>query len=254
MKKTLITLAALAMASVAQAADAVLVDTDPAAAATYTGTVFSTNKAFTLTMVLDWDAALDSTHDWQNKLTFVQASSNDNGWWSQALYLFNGGTGSTTLSAGFRVDKDGWMDLNTDSYPNTYHITTTGGMTHGAGNATLDNATYCVDGTLNLAYSYDGNKTFTLSVLKADGTLATMSATYDDLWTPGDEYGRLALGGSVTEGVITSVSAYQSVLGSEEILSVLTPVTPDAPQVPEPTTATLSLLALAGLCARRRRK
>ncbi len=244
MKKTLITLAALAMASVAQAAD--LADADLRVFAPEQNDVaksyISSDNAFTMTLVIDWQKALDTVGDWNNKATIAEVGSYTNGWWASRLRVFEKGT---SLQVGIGYDKDGWKDLHTD-YEN---VSVTGsGMSLGGGNILFDKETYCVDGRLVLTWTFDGTDTYTLSALKNDGTLgtATLATTEGTLWDSiGEEYGKVTF--PAVTGFVVDVAAFQGVLGEDNIIAV-------SEAIPEPTTATLSLLALAGLAARRRRK
>lgn len=106
-------------------------------------------------------------------------------------------------------------------------------------------------GTYIVTYDVTGDGTASVSLYQ-NGVLAasctcTVPSTGElalDTFTIG---GRPYSASNLTEFSFTNAQLYEGVLSSEQIAD-LSGVTP------EPTTATLSLLALAGLCARRRRK
>ncbi len=254
MKKTLITLAALAMASVASAGTlAEKPDSPLLYADTYTAfpaqNVVVKEKlgsAFTMTLAINWDAACEYVGDWQRKATVAQVGSYTNNWWKSEIRMFETSEGSGDLRVGIRFDKDGMKDLHTDYGNVTVTSNTISDL--GGGNIKFDQATYCVDGRLILTWTFDGSSTYTLSALKNDGTLgtATLAATEGTLWDSiGEEFGTVTY--PAPAGIVNLGVTYAGVLDEADILAV-------SKAIPEPTTATLSLLALAGLAARRRRK
>ncbi len=253
MKKTLITLAALAMASVAQAVTLEDADLRVPAPEQNEGanTTISTNQAYTMTLVIDWDTALSTVGNWSNKATIVEVGSVNNGWWSTQLRMFDDEKTGLQVGIRFNKDTDGdgtgeWLDLHEDNGNVT--VTSSGITNTGKGNILFDKATYCVNGTLTLTWTFDGTDTYTLSALKNDGTLgtATLVAKEGTLWDSiGAEYGKVTF--PAVTGFVEDAAAFKGVLGKDDIIAV-------SKAIPEPTTATLSLLALAGLAARRRRK
>ena len=108
--------------------------------------------------------------------------------------------------------------------------------------------------------SWDGIITFTATI--TDGTdaspLGTFTSTLEPLTGQDSTPFAVTLGGSSID--LTNVSSFDMKLELTETLSAGTFAGLSSmgftgtPVVPEPTTATLSLLALAGLAARRRRK
>ncbi len=231
MKKTLITLAALAMASVAQAdifTDNLTHADWDVTKGEYTSKVVAdtTTKAFTLTFAIDWNAAVTGVPTVDNK-TLVQMSSKPSNWWSSAVDLAIDGT-SITVSV--RADDDGtWRTL---------------------GSLTLDKENYCVDGLLKLSFTFDGSDTFTLAAMKndADSTITSSGdITNFTSWSVGQDYGNIYIGTGLPGDVVDCMLAFNTVLDEAGLKAA-------SKAIPEPTTATLSLLALAGLAARRRRK
>ncbi len=232
MKKTLITLAALAMASVAQADiftdNLKLADWDVTAKETY-DTTFSNGGAYTLTFALDWNAVVSEIPSLDNK-TLIQMGSTPSDWFKSAVDLNVNGT-DITVSA--RVDySGGWHDFV---------------------EITFDKDSFCIDGLLKLSVSFDGTDTYTLSAMKADENNTIVSASADNpyedwnLAGAGQTYGKVLIGHGISGDVVDSMLAFDTVLDEAGLKAA-------SKAIPEPTTATLSLLALAGLAARRRRK
>ncbi len=250
MKKTLITLAALAMASVASAAttleDATLTLTDPTphANATSVGTFSDSAGDFTMTFVIDWNSALDSLGIWNDKSSIsLGGNSADSFWWDNGVQLFKSDhTGVDSLYVSMTIGGNQVAvtspDVQTGSLDKKIAID--------SNNGTLDAATYKVDGKLALTYTYESaTDTFTLYALTKNGGLGVLTHVHNyDIW--GTALSCMKL--DTPDSVVEQIYAFNTVLSHDDIVAV----SQDA--IPEPATATLSLLALAGLAARRRRK
>ena len=263
MKKTLITLAALAAASVAIAATPT-----PTEDVTNPGSNVNTtdSTSFTMIAVMDWDtlyAALPRSEYWGG-------SKNDFGY----MYAVNGA--NTQVAKGFALIKDTdsgnicsfiseWKGAYT--YVNATGTITSNSLTLSNDKATLvfDKAGYANDGELALSLSYDSStRSFTLGALKSDGkTMGAITLQMAEGWfgSMSQTYTAADLEGSLN-GKVEQFQWYDSALGTTDLAAVtaalVAPVTPpgggEGGAIPEPATATLSLLALAGLAARRRRK
>ncbi len=219
MKKTLITLAALAVASVAQAA--------------YLEENFSgVDSAFTLKITLDWDAAISSLGDWSSKST-ITAYTGSAHWWPLGITLFKGHDGDADhIYAGF-------LSATNDNTPAHVNPTQGSGASMPGDKANIEftpESYKNTDGELVLYVAYDptADQFSITSPLNngLDSTWAYISTTQE---LSSNDYKWLEV--SAPDGVVKSIETYNY-----------------AVPVPEPATATLSLLALAGLAARRRRK
>ncbi len=217
MKKTLIALTALAMASVAFAATETTSTTYAFTNGIATlGTGLTHEMTWTLTGTVgfgsekagDWGTALVATGDdpvavefWNGFQVFLNTSG-------KVLSKFNGAS-----------EQDAFTGLNHSSvltYTLSWDAATKKMALDLSAGARTQHRETVID-----------NANFTLACLSTNTNSAMASAgTY--AWEMSD----------VTVSVTTEIPD----------------VTPDTPAVPEPTTATLSLLALAGLAARRRRK
>ncbi len=227
MKKTLITLAALAVASVAQAA----ITTN-----SYTADDFSNG-------VLTLDTTLDYTTNWTLQATITIGEGSYNEWGSPAL-----ATGGDAMSgSGLQVYLVAGDEkaLRTVWFGNSHDSSVMTG-THAGDILTLTYTYIKETDQLNVAY-----------------TLVRDGATYNDNVNNDGWY--KATGSVVKPASISSLStvindnmtgwSIDSITTIYGIEDAITPSQPDAGQaIPEPATATLSLLALAGLAARRRRK
>ncbi len=216
MKKTLITLAALAMASVASAADVTsstgfFAGEDSTTMSNLSVGTYAESYEFTFTLECSLSADTLVAAYWHGSHTdngahaFVIDSE------TMTLKVGLGSFGSTIGSINNREDLNTWTwtsyadDASAYSRVGTFDTTLTVGTTY----------------TVSLTSNTAKKQTATLSWIDADNVAQTATAQYD-----GRMNGDASWAGS---GVVTKV-------------------------VPEPTTATLSLLALAGLAARRRRK
>ncbi len=237
MKKTLITLAALAMVSVACAATY----TD-----TYTATDFNTDasnddgswKVLTLTNTLD------NSCDWILTATITIGTDSYNTWGTPAL-----ATGDNVFSkSGLQVY------LSNKDYQGTVEHPLKTGWFSGEHDDVTMSGTHAGD-VLTLTYSFDkdGGDNGT-GLLHIDYTLQRNGTTYTDdnssWYTNTDVANMNALNISKVSTTIGTADLEGWTLDSLTVTRTLA----DTPAVPEPTTATLSLLALAGLAARRRRK
>ncbi len=250
MKKTLITLAALAMASVATA-DSLQYNSpeNPTGAPVVT---YGANNAYTLLIIVDWDklAAYDSawpgsevakttdywsqTHAmnmWRDNESTVYTSIYIDG--SQVTGQMESGTGATVGS-----DKNNYiLDKN------TYGLDMNGKTMLGLALTFTDINKLDVT---NEAGEVTGNKytgTVNLYAVKADGTYGHAYVTDSDLTA---NFNRITF--DATQGVVNKAMFFDYALSGEQIAATT------LAYIPEPTTTTLSLLALAGLAARRRRK
>ncbi len=240
MKKTLVTLAAIAVAVA-----------PVASAAISTGSTFTpdANNDFSFTLVLDLDAALSAGSrlgNWDNPGSVT--TNNENGWWTEGVVFWASDSyeGKMFLapSQGGRVT------------PTTINAAT---VTDGVW-ATYDADDAWSNGNIVITYTFDngvkdadGVRTSTMSVyvLKNDeGSLVqeTLTYTFTNSDWDFDTYSFQPLTINAPAGVIEGIYYHSGVLTAAEAKTFATKA------IPEPTTATLSLLALAGLAARRRRK
>ncbi len=239
MKKTLITLAALAMASVASAASDGVADYkfESPAAGTITQKFSSASGEFTMIAILDWDALMsDAISDaWDNRTDIFSLTSSHWQWgqmWLNGPTLFRGNSG-TTLELGIQTDDKNQAISGGDG--NNVSLVETSNDS--------SKLTYGNYGKLVLAYTF-ANGTVTAAALQSDGSTWS-TATFATGWAPYQAFDTIDISVS---NVIDSLVIYDDVLtGSALTYAAMT-------SIPEPATATLSLLALAGLAARRRRK
>ncbi len=225
MKKTLITLAALA-ASVASAVDEYPLTHD------YTTADFVTNyeRQYAYgTLTLPY--TLDFTKDFEISATVTIGEGSVNEWGSPLFTTFANPYGKDTSNGGFRV----WMNTNNEIYTSIngdvndsqqqgWGITENGWKSSNLGIVQAGDV-------LTLTYTYTAETNFAEVVLGIGDKTDTRSAT---ITSPGSI---TALG--------TGAGFHNATAWSIETT---------VKHVPEPATATLSLLALAGLAARRRRK
>ncbi len=246
MKKTLITLAALAMASVASAA----ITTN-----SYTAADFGTDKSNSngSWKVLTLDTTLDYATNWTLSATFTIGSANYNGWGTPAF-----ATGNDIFSgSGLQIY------LANNKYPDDYADSSLAGEPTGEKalrskwfnsehNSGVMTGTKSGD-ILTLTYSYDkASDQLTIGYsLDRAGTIYHDNLS-NDTWYK-------ATGSVVKPAEISELSTGILGLDGWSIGSITTTYGVADPAtgggaIPEPATATLSLLALAGLAARRRRK
>ncbi len=249
MKKTLITLAALALASVAQAATTYTYDADDFTTAT------TTNGSFGK---LTLDTTLTKEFDWTITATFTlgdmkNSSYND---WGSAIFtttsdVFDANSG---LQVYVPVAKKDIVDENgekigeerVDPCLQTFWYSTT------AHNSSV--MTGMAEGdVLTVIYTYDADgKGENGGLLTVDYQLVRSGHLYEDGISKPDSWYQYTVGSNKTLSIdsVTSTIGYGGLTSANgwSINSVTVTV------IPEPTTATLSLLALAGLAARRRRK
>ncbi len=261
MKKTLITLAALVTASVAQAADNSPWDSleqnlvDPPKATTTTLT-----SSFTLITVMDWDQALTENGigggrafiyaiDGTNVqvalgFSFFKQNSSDSDSFQAYICQHN----SSQYALG-NATENGAPDVSTLGATVDYGSMTTITGYQGGDAMYFTREVYENKGKLALAISYDDDtRTFTLGALTKDNTLNYMTLQMAEGWNDSyNDYKGFDLAEKATNTVEHALW-FNSALTADEIAEVAAAV------VPEPATATLSLLALAGLAARRRRK
>ncbi len=256
MKKTLITLAALAMASVASAADMGVGIADatyqnPGSTGTsqLTNTQFSNAQAdFTLQLVIDWDKMMSSVASTWQSPTLIMAGANSDMWYKMGLGMW------------IKDETNLYLSLRHESSVETLTIDglTSGGDSNDSILFTNDmkNTYTDANGMLTLFASHDSTaKTLTLFVVNADGSLSSAVADVKqvDAWPNNSNgtYTHLQVTAGDTssmEGVITSISTFNEAMDQHAVKYYM------QTSIPEPATATLSLLALAGLAARRRRK
>ncbi len=281
MKKTLIVLAALAMASVASAAElnreeitangiadetytnpSIGTDTSAAIQNDYSGTAGD----FTMQIVIDWATALDGLLDYNGKSS-ITAYTGSAHWWPVGLTLFK------DSSAWDGVMDDnlymGFLSATDNNTPAAVKNTrpASGGLAGDADNVAFTKADYMdANGKLTIFASYDSTAdTFTLYGVKKDGSVASayistsqtlkdndykwleiVAGTYQKM----DDRSDVSLVGTTADltGVIDSITVFDQAMSADNIKYYMQTT------IPEPATATLSLLALAGLAARRRRK
>ncbi len=254
MKKTLITLAALSMVSVAAAADkgvgiadATYLNPGSDTTTTLTSTQFSNAEAdFTMQIVLDWNAAVSDLGVWDHQ-SYVKVGTNTDMWYSLSLGLFHGDTDEK---------KDNiYVQMYQENARDNIQGSTLGGDST---SAAFSRAEYMNEnGQLVLFASYDhSEKTFTLFGVKKDGLTVTsgyIDAAQVSDWPNGGTgtYMKMQAIPDVDvnlTNVIDSISTFNEAMTSANVSYYM------QTSIPEPATATLSLLALVGLAARRRRK
>ncbi len=247
MKKTLITLAAFAVASVASATtieDATADNLAPVPGYTTQNSpgAFETgvsNDAFTMMVVLDWDKLVSSTSNGYNDRKSIEVG-------------YDGGNGYLWYVAGITsFAENGYVYAGIGVNRDTKSGTNSGNSAGDGYNLKLDAETYKHEsGNLALTLTFNGTSTYTLSALKNDGSLAVKTVTYDATslgWNYSNFKYDMA-NSMFSQGVVERITFFDGVVSSADIAEI------SAQVVPEPATATLSLLALAGLAARRRRK
>ncbi len=247
MKKTLITLAALSMVSVASAANGVADDwaTDYeissgrywAPGCTDYGT---TANSYTWIAVLDWDTAVSNLGIWSDK-SRIYATDNRNTTAALGFSLFKNNDGDIQFMFSEHNGKDLWVDT-ASNYATTQFKKTDGSST------VLTETNYANQGKLVLSFSYDDtNKIYTMGALTASGDVHTLTVQKESTWDV------LAYNGidlkNHTTSIVESLAWYDNTALTGTSLQYAMQTA-----IPEPATATLSLLALAGLAARRRRK
>ncbi len=254
MKKTFITLAVLAAASVA-AADtqklatmSELVGTGTLGAnvaqdLTMTGTVYTFSDSSVITNITNSAVtnALANSSGYLTIAAWINASSVS----ENSIFSIGG------QNDGFKFAlKDGHLQVTTKGTKDS----TVGSTTVSANQWTLVAVGIDLSGGHAATHFYVGDST---DVTADIGNWSTPN--------PADKYGigtgnsggaRDAYSGSIANlTVLYSDTALSNADIQTMVGAMPTAITtPDTPAVPEPTTATLSLLALAGLCARRRRK
>ncbi len=265
MKKTLITLAALA-ASVAQAADVTSETWDSLiynSADPKTENSITWTSSLTMNPVLDWEAAhsvlgggrafiyaVDGSHaSAALGFSLVNEGTTSTATNYSAYIMRHNGTGQYSLdnAALSYTMEDGALAIESIDYSN---MTTHDGHMGGSDVAMyFAQATYENEGKLALAIAYDDStRTFTLGALTATGGLNYVTITMTEAWqTSTNNFRGYDLKDNAVNA-IEQVLVFNTALSNDQIAAVAAEV------VPEPTTATLSLLALAGLAARRRRK
>ncbi len=254
MKKTLITLAALAMASVASAVTTHDAIANLSGEALSDGALSPTATDFTITVILDWEKVASGLGSWSDRANVVLGTHNATDWWTTGFNMFPGGgnyTGQVALT--MLLDNQG-QSLTAATDTNATDGVTVHGGTIGEGYFMVDDShdrlgklaltfTYVADSDANTA----GNQSVgTLYALKSDGSLSAVYATQNNEWNlAGYPFNIVGIN---NKGAIEQVLVFDSALSAADVASI------SKANVPEPTTATLSLLALAGLAARRRRK
>ncbi len=220
MKKTLITLAALAMASVAQAAVSDVYTSEQ---------IDSLNTSGSLTLA----NAINFGYDWT-----LNATVNLKGSYTSQANFYGGAALATGSNPGSRdVFFRLWQPDGSHSWRETvYNLNASGDTTYGSSpsirlsgdtditlsyNATTEKLTYTISGKYQTtneegAALTDFTKSITIDIANTHESISVLSTSTND---------------SNSVKALSYTSA-----------------------IPEPTTATLSLLALAGLAARRRRK
>ncbi len=221
MKKTLITLAALVMASVASAAD--------------TWTEVDTNvKA---TWKSEWNGCYYYDLTFSLDFSFSENSLANN---TSAIvaYITDGRTAGDAVQYTYVLNRDteGVYTLTMGRTNATNDITA---LSYSSGG---NDATQPL--TAGTVYTLSGDDTYMGSKISwtVNGVESVNTRNYDDY---------VAVNTSLVSSAEEAAAAHHVMLNSAFVPSA---ITPDTPPVPEPTTATLSLLALAGLAARRRRK
>ncbi len=218
MKKTLITLAALAMASVAQAATV----TD-----TYTLNDFE-NGILTLNNSLSFDS------DWSISFSAVVDYGYADGVWGTTIL---GSSGNSESAGGFRIWHDSEYSSNSGQI-----VLTANGNGNSKKDVLVDGGTYTFQIDYFTSKLWDDgwtyNRIMRMTVYDTDDN----QVGYTSSWNIADPTA------DITALTSNMASVGWTLAGDNKIT-----VTTAAP-VPEPATATLSLLALAGLAARRRRK
>ncbi len=256
MKKTLITLAALAMASVAGAAETWHSGTLDQVKGDAQAADSAADGSYTLLLTLNWDTLDDfGANSYDNRQSIVEVRGNGV---TNGLYM--------------------WLDSNGDIYAKiavdnqqASNLTTVENATWGNDQHSykLTKSLYGIDASEGMgeerikfavALTFNPN-----AVLDEEGNTivpanaVTFHALYKDGTTIGSAYtvdtdiadtfaGFTSVFFNAENGIVSSAYMYNEVLDSASLAKIAYQV------VPEPATATLSLLALAGLAARRRRK
>ncbi|MBR6576550.1 MAG: PEP-CTERM sorting domain-containing protein [Akkermansia sp.] len=271
MKKTLITL--LALASVASAAlndtqlstpHSITLGTTAASISTegiITGTSY--NQAFTAVMTLDAEALAaftpgKSTNDAKKTPLIswtITNSGDDTQQKSINISVNNNSSNALITTAGFYYKK---ANNASCSLPDNTGAGSTQFETNGAAATSyLSNVDWTNVAGAALTISYNGISSNTgplgvqlyFSVMMNDGTLGTYTAGSPDTRHVGNEWDVTAIGYDPT--YLDALTIYDGYATAEQAWQLNKDVLPN---IPEPTTATLSLLALAGLAMRRRRK
>ena len=236
MKKTLITL--LALAGVASAADfsATLAD------------ISSTNKTITTTGIVDGECIAHTVLTLDVAAIKTYLSSPTDSLTNLVSLKINDGSPNVGLSL-YGSDFVAHDNTSVGNLTDSLTITEPTGVStslEGLGSIFTTDVT---DAVLTYSHSAEGGSIAYLTVMKTDGTLlnyadkrgnykATGNNRHVETFTFNDAY-VLSADAYVVDSVISAADAFT--LNKNKL-------------VPEPTTATLSLLALAGLAARRRRK
>ncbi len=254
MKKTLFTLAALAMAAVASAATdgmPVLNVSNPSGEML---SGFSNYNDYSLTtvVVVDWNQAVARLGDIAD---FMPQANSDTAMHKSDIQLSYNGFGVSASLNGISLYKGEngnlYVTLQVENTDMALTSITVEGVTSPVYTLELDPTTYMNQGKLAVAYSYTTDadaivSTFSVAALKADGTMGTSYDVTSDTFGAAP-FDTLTVSGSAN-GVVERITVYEGALTGTTLAHAA------QSSVPEPATATLSLLALAGLAARRRRK
>ncbi len=266
MKKTLITLAALAMASVASAKHLDFTNLSGASEFTFDQPAWNTSTN-------SWEGSPSNTLTLTGKTTFDAANKTISNGTATVTYtnavddIFRVHNGSSDQFAGpyimtlatINLGKDGslYLDRNVGS---GYNL----GEMRWTVSGTLETIVYTDDQTLLAKGAEVVSRTLIQDLDKGamwnrEGNTNTVfsSLTFNNI--SGTAMTQVANGTTLTttdtgKFVIANPNNYTMDVQYVVTYMAKTPVDGGTESVPEPTTATLSLLALAGLAARRRRK
>ncbi len=258
MKKTLITMAVLAVAPAAyslELSEAVFSE-DSLARDTYD--VSGVSGDFTLTLSLDAQALVSLFSD-QSKLTTVASanvssttnyvvlggasSANYGGLYTSKDYDLPAGTGVTLANANGNRTSPG----DVSGYSRLDSLRNVSAASYTAATLTMSVAAIHDDNPLPEGLATKGTLVV-LSLTGTDGTVSNYAGTVDGLkWTSGDTTVDSV---SFNRNLVERAYLFDNAVGVSDAVALNAAVQ----AVPEPATATLSLLALAGLAARRRRK
>ncbi len=216
-------------------------------------------SAFTMQIVLDWDAATGGLLDHNGK-SYIKVATGTGGWSPLVLTLFANSDGN--LYMGFQAAKEN------AAIQDIRPTQGSGASLPGDGaNIEFTAANYKnADGKLVVFASYDPTaSSYTLYGVKNNGSVTYASANGLPISVSDNDYKYLALNEGVyknggygndalngtkanLDGVVDSIAVFDHAMNAGNVKYYM------QTSIPEPATATLSLLALAGLAARRRRK
>ncbi len=237
MKKTIITaLLAATLAVGASAADYTPVYSTTSFSGNTTidtGVALSTDRALTMTVVVDWNEFSKETFGYGGTYTkFLEMVDSDNGGkFALALTKESNAALGNTSAAGLMEN-------------------TTVKVAYDENNAYSN---YAFEGVVTMTVVRESSGLTTLYALNEDETMSTLGSFTAAATTSTAEYQKFFTRWPATATVLEALYVYNTALDADGVQAVSL-AAHNAHAIPEPATATLSLLALAGLAARRRRK